>query len=586
MQMEEEQEKRVLKIMFSAIMFLIGFIIFILAISYYIVSNRNIGTLEKYEKHYSNRAKIISKDGYTVAYSTKIFSAGIDSRFIESKNRELFIRLFSIYSNINERKIRAKIALNKYVILADKLTQKDAYNIRYLSNVFRRLGILYKKNSKNKKEYRAIDIQAIGEKRVYPYKDILTPIVGYMNRGNKKFARPIAVKGIEKTYNNSLIHKKDEIIKGKRDVYSHIILNKDSKSIKKIDGFDIVLNIPLDFQIALENILDKYKKSFKSKEIIASIIESKSGHVVAMASSMRFNPNKITKNSYESLNPKFVEYPFEIGSVMKPIIFASLLEEKKISTNELVKGYNGAYKVGVKTIRDEHPKDWYSAEDVIVYSSNIGIFQLAQKFNAKQISKALKNFGLTKKTNIDLPQEKIGTIPNLKQLEKSIYKGTVAYGYSINATFIQILNAYNIFNNGGVMIAPKIVSHIIANGKKFKIKNSKTRQIISSKTAKKMKKILIKTVQMGTGLNAKIDGIEIGGKTGTAHIAKNGKYVKQYISSFFGFANDKNSKYTIGVTVFEPKKEHFASSTATVVFKNIVDKMVDFEFLKKAKSKN
>mgnify|MGYP000695654509 CR=1 FL=1 len=98
-----------------------------------------------------------------------------------------------------------------------------------------------------------------------------------------------------------------------------------------------------------------------------------------------------------------------------------------------------------------------------------------------------------------------------------------------------------------------------------------------------MKKILIKTGQEGTGVGTIIPGLEIGGKTGTAHIAEKGRYVNKYNTSFFGFANDKKSAYTIGVTVIQPKQNHFASLTAVPVYKQVVDLLVEFDYLKPAK---
>jgi cell division protein FtsI (penicillin-binding protein 3) len=99
-------------------------------------------------------------------------------------------------------------------------------------------------------------------------------------------------------------------------------------------------------------------------------------------------------------------------------------------------------------------------------------------------------------------------------------------------------------------------------------------------TALRMKNILKKVVEKGTGTGTKLDGLEIGGKTGTAHIAKGGSYARSFNSSFFGFANDHNSSnYTIGVLVVEPKKAHVASMTAVPVFKQIVLKMVQGGFL-------
>jgi cell division protein FtsI (penicillin-binding protein 3) len=109
--------------------------------------------------------------------------------------------------------------------------------------------------------------------------------------------------------------------------------------------------------------------------------------------------------------------------------------------------------------------------------------------------------------------------------------------------------------------------------------------IISKKTADEIKRLLIKTVNEGTGKAAKIEGLEIGGKTGTAQIARRGKYLKEYISSFFGFVNDGENSYTIGVTVMDPISTgknwyyHYASWSAVPVFKEVIDNLVKLNYL-------
>jgi cell division protein FtsI (penicillin-binding protein 3) len=94
-----------------------------------------------------------------------------------------------------------------------------------------------------------------------------------------------------------------------------------------------------------------------------------------------------------------------------------------------------------------------------------------------------------------------------------------------------------------------------------------------------MAKILIKTVNQGTGIKTRIEGLQIGGKTGTAHIAQKGRYVNKYNTSFLGFVNDGTNKYTLGVTVIQPRTNHFASLTAVPVFKEIVEALVDDGYL-------
>jgi len=276
-----------------------------------------------------------------------------------------------------------------------------------------------------------------------------------------------------------------------------------------------------------------------------------------------------------------IEYSFEPGSVIKPITFSLLLDKGLVNPYDLVNGHNGRYKIGRKIITDEHKFDWLSAENVIVHSSNIGIAQLAQKLSGAEFYQGLIDFGFASKSTPDLVYEKVGSVPHILQLENEIYKATCSYGYGMHANLMQLIRAYSAFNNNGRIITPKIVKCFIDKGKKeIPIPYAEQIQVIKSTTAQRMKKILIKTVNEGTGTKTKTDGLEIGGKTGTAHIVEGKKYVNEYNTAFVGFANDKKSKYIIGVIVIKPKKSQFASQTAVPVFKKTVDILVEEDYLK------
>jgi cell division protein FtsI (penicillin-binding protein 3) len=300
-----------------------------------------------------------------------------------------------------------------------------------------------------------------------------------------------------------------------------------------------------------------------------------------MASSNRYLPKSIRRKDYPSLNSDMIEYSFEPGSVLKPITFSLLLERKLINPYDLVNGHNGRFKMGRKIIRDEHRFDWLSAENVIVYSSNIGIAQLAQKLSGYEFHQGLKRFGFAQKSTPDLIYEKVGSIPSAKRLENKIYKATCAYGYGIKANLMQLMRAYSVFNNNGTMVTPQIVSGYINEHHQYKkIPSFDTVQVLKSVTANRVKKILIKTVNEGTGKKAITPGLEIGGKTGTAHIVEKSKYVNKYNTAFMGFANDKTHNYTIGVIVVQPKKSQYASQTAVPVFKKAVEIMIEEGYLK------
>ena len=161
-----------------------------------------------------------------------------------------------------------------------------------------------------------------------------------------------------------------------------MILNKKSYTKPDKNGLNIQLSIPVTLQKRVEQVLSKMKEKLKAEEIMAVVMESSTGKIISMASSNRFKPNHIKRSDYPSLNSNVIEYSFEPGSVLKPIIFSLLLEEKLVNPYDLVNGHNGRFKIGRKTITDEHKFQWLSAENVIVHSSNIGIAQQAQNLPA------------------------------------------------------------------------------------------------------------------------------------------------------------------------------------------------------------
>jgi cell division protein FtsI (penicillin-binding protein 3) len=147
-------------------------------------------------------------------------------------------------------------------------------------------------------------------------------------------------------------------------------------------------------------------------------------------------------------------------------------------------------------------------------------------------------------------------------------------------TFAQLFKAYSAFNNEGTAVTPRIVNYlqdVKENQYKLEPKIGDL-QPVGKKAANQIHDILLEVVKRGTGVKAQYPGLEIGGKTGTAHIAKNGRYVREYHSSFYGFANDKfGHKYTIGVLVIRAKKryKYFASQSAVPTFRNIVRILVE-----------
>ena len=563
----------------------IAFLIFLSVMLLTVIKPRHMPSLYTQESSKAHRGSILSADGFHIATTKKLYKAVINTRYIDPDKKNLFVELFSIYSGMGTKEIRKRLSKRKgVVVLSYNIPQIQAHYLKKLARELRRFKVFL--TLKNKKtgllSMHGLNIIESGESREYPYGNLLTPIIGYPHKLEEDgYTYVKGVKGLEKRWDDELLAQQNGMSRGKRDVNGYIILNKESYTKQEIDGLDIKLTIPVSLQIKMEKMLDKMKDDLRAKEIMIVIMNSKTGDVYAVASSNRYLPKSIRRSDYPSLNAGMTEYSFEPGSVLKPITFSLLLEKHLVNPYDLVNGHNGRFRIGRKVITDEHRFDWLSAENVIVYSSNIGIAQLAQKLSGYEFYEGLKKFGFSKKSTPDLIYEKTGSIPSPKRLENEIYKATCAYGYGMRANLMQLIHAYSSFNNNGRMVTPRIVDGFIDERGVFtKNEYQEPQQVIKSSTAARMKKILIKTVNQGTGTKTKTDGIQIGGKTGTAHIVEKGKYVKKYNTAFMGFANDDKHKYSIGVIVIQPKKSQFASQTSVPVFKKAVNIMIEDGYLK------
>jgi cell division protein FtsI (penicillin-binding protein 3) len=573
------------KILLLYVLISLAFIVFLAVMLLTVVKARHMPSLYAKESSRAQRGDIISADGFHLATTKKLYKAVVDTRYIDPQKRKLFVQLFHIYSGMSPKAIKKRLSRRRgTVVLSYNIPQIQAQYLKKLSYELRRFKVFLElKNPRTGlRSIHGLSIIESGESREYPYGNLLTPIIGYPHKiEDDGYTSIKGVKGLERRFDADLAARQNGFSRGKRDVNSYIILNKESFTKPKINGLDIKLTIPVSLQIRIEKLLDTMKKELGAKEIMIAIMNSNSGKIYTLASSNRYLPKSIRRKDYPSLNSDMIEYSFEPGSVLKPITFSLLLERKLINPYDLVNGHNGRFKMGRKIIRDEHRFDWLSAENVIVYSSNIGIAQLAQKLSGYEFNEGLKRFGFAQKSTPDLIYEKVGSIPSAKRLENEIYKATCAYGYGIRANLMQLMRAYSVFNNNGKMVTPQIVDAFVDEQHQVKeLAPFETVRVLKSVTAQRVKKILIKTVNEGTGKKAITPGLEVGGKTGTAHIVAKGKYINKYNTAFMGFANDKTHNYTIGVVVVQPKKSQYASKTAVPVFKKAVDIMIEEGYLK------
>ena len=575
------------------LLIVLGIFIFLTVIFYRSSIERRLPKLQSSDYTSAMRGSILSQDGFSLASSQKLFKAMVDTRNIDPNKKELFIKLYTLYSGDDPKKIRKILAKKGLATLSYEIDAKGAAYLKELARKLYRnkVFIAYQDPKTGIVSTQGMSIIESGERRIYMASDALTPAIGYIKKIEiDGITKVEGVKGIEKVYDNLLSSTQDELTKGPRDLANTIILSKDAELSRRIDGYNVVLNIPLKLQKILEKMAVAKMNELIAKEVIIGVMEAKSGAIISLVSTSRYNPSSITKKDYQSLNSTASEYAYEMGSVMKPFIFALLLKAGKIDPLEIINVYGGKYKLGKRTITDSHKNDTLSAQDVIVESSNVGMIQIVDRLSEFELYNGLLEFGFSQKSGIDLSYEQVGNIPSISKLKNKVYKSTLSYGYGVQATFIQLLSAYNAITNDGVMVTPRIASHLEKDSKTYKYKEQEFTQILSKAQAQKMKDILIKVVESpnGTARRTQIPGLIIGGKTGTAHIATSGGYSdKRYNANFFGFVRDaKGKEYTIGVLVREPMKPYpyyYASWSALPIFRSTIELMVENGYLTPAK---
>lgn len=535
------------------------------------------------------RGKIISADNFVVAYSTKVFRAEINVRSIDPKKKNLFVKLFSIYSGMSEKEVNrkfldksGKMKKSGYVYLAENLDYRLASDLKSLSYKMMRLHIFRPLNPKKPHIIHALDIVPFRENRYFPHKNILTPVVGYVRRTDEKYERSKGMKGLEKSYSGYLLPERDGKIEGESDAVNTPLLNGESQKTTRVDGLNLHLNIAISFQKEVEAVLDEMKNQTAADEVMAAVMDSQTGQLLALATSERFNPEAIHQKDVNILNPNFSEYLYEPGSVMKPFTMSIALEHNKVNIHKAIP-IGGKFVVSKNyTISDDDYFKELTPKGIIMYSSNIGISKIAWRLSGQELYEGWRNFGLGLPSGIDLSKELAGRIKAPFLLNYKVHAANTAYGYGMLVNFMQLIKGYSAFNNEGIAVTPKIVNYMSdQRGKHYKPPMIEaSRQACSAKTAYIVKDMLQAAVNRGTGTAAQYDGLEVGGKTGTAHISERGRYVEKYHSSFFGFANDTfGHKYTIGVFVIKPRKVYFASQTAAPTFQQIVGKMVKAKYL-------
>ncbi|MDZ7624917.1 MAG: penicillin-binding protein [Ignavibacteriaceae bacterium] len=407
---------------------------------------------------------------------------------------------------------------------------------------------------------------------VFHYGSLASHILGYVDNDYK------GVNGISKSFDDAL-RGKDGFRMVERNAMGDIISISEKQTRPSVPGDDVYLTIDKRYQAIVEEELKQSLKLNSGESATCIIMNPNSGEILAMANISDYDPNLFWKyGDYERKNRAITD-SYEPGSTFKAITFAALLEDKACNESERVNVENGVYKFRNNYIRDTHKFESLTVREIIEESSNIGTAKLIQRMSDEKFYQYVRSFGFGTFTSISLPGEVIGKLVDLDKWTKQT-KTYMSFGYSISATPLQLTNAFCAIVNGGILYQPQIVKRQVdKNGNTVREYSPvEVRRVISEKTSERMRSLLLGAVQKGTGKQAKIESLSIGGKTGTSKIIVDGKYSNtHYYSSFIGFYPAENPTIVCYVLINKPKGHYYGGLVSAPVFKNILTRIYELE---------
>lgn len=409
--------------------------------------------------------------------------------------------------------------------------------------------------------------------RFYPEKELVSQTIGFVGKNDQ--GEPVGRYGIE-GYFNAELSGSGGFLEGVRSASGRLIPLAGRSFTPVQDGADVVLTIDRTLQYRACERLRQAAEEYKAKSASLLMMNPSTGAILALCNTPSFDANAYNKVTDISLfNNNSIFTPYEPGSIFKPIAMAAALEEGLVSPDTTFFDTGSREGVCETPIRNAGNKAYQTQTmiGVLDNSINTGMVWVAEKLGRERLKTYVENFGFGTKTGVSLDTEVAGDISSLSRNPKrnfDCYAATASFGQGITVTPLQMVVAYAAIANGGVMMAPRIVSEIrYADGRVEEMKPKEIKRVLSSRAAQLLKSMLISVVDQGHGKPANAPGYFVAGKTGTAQIAGPGGYIQNiYNHSFVGFAPAENPAFVM-IVKFEKPEVEFSASTAAPVFGDI-----------------
>jgi len=484
----------------------------------------------------AHRGMIRDRNGEPLAVSTPVESVWINPQELGGEQQRIpeLAQLLSIGRDSVQRLLASR-ADREFVYLRRHISPALAQQVKALQIP----GVYLQR------EYR----------RYYPAAEVSAHLIGKTNIDD------VGLEGLELAYEEWLAGEAGakRVVK---DGQHHII--EDVESIRRPNpGKDLKLSIDRRIQYLAYRELKAAVQEHRARSGTAVVLDVRSGEVLAMVNQPSFNPNNRKQLQRSSMRNRAVTDVFEPGSTMKPFIVATALESGRYRPDTPVSTSPGWIRVGRNTVRDVHDYGQLDVTGVLRKSSNVGVTKIALSLPAEEIWTDLSEIGFGEQTYSGFPGEASGLLSHHSGWN-AIETATLAYGYGISVTALQLAQAYAVLAADGIRRPVNFLRER---------ESTDERRVMSASVARQVRAMLEEAAgPEGTAPKAQIAGYRVAGKTGTVHKSVSGGYAHdKYLSVFAGMAPASDPRLVMVVMVDEPSNgKHYGGLVAAPVFSKVI----------------
>lgn len=400
-------------------------------------------------------------------------------------------------------------------------------------------------------------------RRMYPNRHSAGQVLGFVGVDGK------GLEGVESQFEERMAGGQAQFVVQRDASGRRLYLDAQGREMD-IRGMDVRLTLDTVVQDAAELALADVVHRFNGRSGIAIVVKVETGEVLALAHYPFFNSNTFSESKPAQRRNRAALDIFEPGSTMKPFVFAAALDAKIIDPNKVIDCEGGKWNLRGKIIRDTHPYRWLSANRVLRYSSNIGTAKIGLALGAQPMYTTLRKLGFGERPGLEIPSESPGMLRQPKDWGE-FDTAAISFGQGVGVTGLQVAKAYLTLANFGVTRPLKLVLDPTQET------SGAGERVFSEETAKTVLSMMREVVEEdGTGKAAKIPGVTIAGKTGTAQKASGGSYGAGNVASFAALVPGEKPEFVIFVSVDEPSPVTYGGIVCAPAIRDIAIKTLSY----------